>query len=113
MAALDARLVLFRQCLSGASSEVGRLRDLERAGDLTIIDRLGDDVEQVADLAARVDESGLLFRVGLDPVGVGSIVDALAERGIDGDRVIGVSQGWKMSGAIKTRAQARGRNAHA
>ena len=42
----------------------------------------------------------MLFR---SPVGVGAIVDALAEVGISGDdRVKGVSQGYRLSGAIKT-----------
>ena len=41
--------------------------------------------------------------VGLDPFGVGAIVDALAEVGIAGnDRVVGITQGWKLTGAIKT-----------
>ena len=41
--------------------------------------------------------------VGLDQMGLGSIVDILAERGIEGDdRVVGVSQGWKLAGAILT-----------
>jgi phage terminase large subunit-like protein len=92
----------FSAVLERRRSEGARLRDLERSGDLTIIERLGDDVEAVADLAARVDETGLLFKVGLDPVGVGLIVDALAERGIQGEKVVGISQGWKLSGAIKT-----------
>jgi phage terminase large subunit-like protein len=88
--------------LDRRKSEAARLRDLERSGDLSIIDRLGDDIEAIADLAARIDETGLLYKVGLDPVGVGSIIDALAERGIEGEKVVGISQGWKLSGAIKT-----------
>jgi phage terminase large subunit-like protein len=40
--------------------------------------------------------------VRLDPYG-GAVVDALADAGIEGQqRVIGVTQGWKLSGAIKT-----------
>jgi phage terminase large subunit-like protein len=40
---------------------------------------------------------------GLDPFGVGAIVDARAEVGIAGnDRVVGITQGWKLTGAIKT-----------
>jgi phage terminase large subunit-like protein len=36
-------------------------------------------------------------------MGVGAIVDALAERGIEGsDRVVGIAQGWTLNGAIKT-----------
>jgi phage terminase large subunit-like protein len=88
--------------LERRKSEVGRLRDLEKAGDLTIVERLGDDIDHVVDICAQVDSAGVLHQVGLDPMGVGAIVDALAERGIEGDRVVGVSQGWKLSGAIKT-----------
>jgi phage terminase large subunit-like protein len=41
--------------------------------------------------------------VALDPYGVGAIVDALAEVGISGqDQIVGISQGWKLTGAIKT-----------
>ncbi len=48
-------------------------------------------------------QSGTLGSVGLDPLGVGAIVDALAEVGIAGnDRVVGITQGWKPTGAIKT-----------
>jgi len=48
-------------------------------------------------------DTGLLQAVALDPYGVGSIVDALYEVGISGqDTIVGISQGWKLSGAIKT-----------
>jgi phage terminase large subunit-like protein len=41
--------------------------------------------------------------VGLDPFGVGAIVDALAEVGIAGnDWVVGNHTGLKLTGAIKT-----------
>src|SRR5262249_8759387 len=50
----------------------------------------------------HVDETGLLHAVGLDPFGVGAVVDALADVGIEGqDKVVGITQGWKLSGAIK------------
>lgn len=89
--------------LERRKSEAERLRDLAKLGDLTIVDTPGDDVEAVADICARIDELGLLHQVGLDPVGIGAIVDALAEAGIEGnDRVGAVSQGWKLAGAIKT-----------
>jgi phage terminase large subunit-like protein len=88
--------------LERRKGEAARLRDLAKAGDLTIVERLGDDVDAVAQIAAQIDETGLLHKVGLDPVGVGSVIDALAERGITGDRVVGVPQGWRLSGAIKT-----------
>ena len=70
------------------------------------------DIGLIIDLVKRVDDAGILHSVGLDPFGVGAIVDALAEAGIGSEddklahkgrmRVIGISQGWKLSGAIKT-----------
>jgi phage terminase large subunit-like protein len=66
------------------------------------------DIAGVVDICARVDASGLLAQVGLDPVGVGMIVDALDEAGIgdklnpDASRVVSVHQGYKLMGAIHT-----------
>lgn len=91
-----------RSVLERRKSEAPRIHDLAALGQITIVERLGDDIEQIADICTQVDASGLLAQVGLDPVGVGLIVDALADRGIEGTRVVGVSQGWKLSGAIKT-----------
>jgi phage terminase large subunit-like protein len=79
------------------------LQDFAANDQLTFVDEPGPEVDEVADLVAQIDEAGLLAAVGLDPMGVGEIVDALAERGISGnDRVVGVPQGWRLSGAIKT-----------
>ena len=84
-------------------SEAPRLRDLEADGDLIIVDDMEAAFQMVADVAAEVNAVGLLSRVGLDPMGVGAVVDALAEREIEGaDRVVGISQGWTLNGAIKT-----------
>jgi phage terminase large subunit-like protein len=89
--------------LQRRKSEASLLRDLEEAGELVICERFGDDVAEIAELAKRIDEKGILHAVGLDPFGVGAVVDALAEAGIEGqERVVGVTQGWKLSGAIKT-----------
>jgi len=84
-------------------SEAPRLRDLEAAGELVIVDDMEDAFQGAADIAARVDAAGILSKVGLDPMGVGAIVDALAMLGIEGnDRVVGIPQGWTLNGAIKT-----------
>jgi phage terminase large subunit-like protein len=86
-----------------ASTLLGFARD----GDLVVIDALPDDLDEVADICAQVDASGLLATVGLDQIGIGGIIDALSERGIANveggeQRVVGISQGWKLAGAIKT-----------
>ncbi|MEM5366573.1 terminase large subunit [Paraburkholderia azotifigens] len=78
------------------------LRDFQNEGDLTIVNQIGDDVADVAEIAAAVHRTGMLDMIGADPAGIGCVLDALAEAGIPEDKVIGISQGWKLSGAIKT-----------
>ena len=78
------------------------LLDFAKQGDLMIVRRIGDDSDEVAGLVARVYQSGLLDKCGLDPHGVGAILDAMLEYGVPEDAVVGVSQGWKLGAAIKT-----------
>ena len=88
--------------LERRKSEAPRLLDLKATGDLTIVERIGDDVEQLAAIVARIYQAGVLDKVGLDPAGIGAVLDALAEAGVPEEKVIGISQGWKLTGAIKT-----------
>jgi phage terminase large subunit-like protein len=84
-----------------------RLQDFAAAGDLVIVKQPGQDVAEVADIVCRIQKRGLLPEknaIGVDPAGIGDIVDELTapERGIKLDQIIGISQGWKLNGAIKT-----------
>lgn len=83
-------------------SEESRFNDFVKAGDLTIVKRVGQDTEEVAEYVSRIYEAELLDKIGIDPSGVGQILDALIEAGIPSDAVVGVSQGWRLGGAIKT-----------
>ncbi|EMR0622696.1 terminase large subunit [Pseudomonas aeruginosa] len=78
------------------------LQDFAKAGHLTLVKRVGDDVDELADIAEQIHEAGLLDKIGCDPVGLGAILDKLEERGIPNDKIVGISQGWKLGGAIKT-----------
>jgi phage terminase large subunit-like protein len=84
------------------------LRDLEKAGDLVIVDHFGDDIEEMVSIIERIDREGLLpaeNAIGVDPIGIGQVLDELAARGIDNNdkkRIVGVSQGWMLGRAIKT-----------
>lgn len=78
------------------------LHDFAKAGHLTLVKRVGDDVDELADIAEQIHEAGLLDKIGCDPVGLGAILDKLEERGIQNDKIVGISQGWKLGGAIKT-----------
>lgn len=88
--------------LERRKSEAPKLYDFSKDGDLSLVKRIGDDVEEVADIVEQVYASGLLDRVGVDPAGIGAILDAIVARDIDQEHVVGVSQGWRMGGAIKT-----------
>lgn len=78
------------------------LLDFAKQGDLVLVARLGDDVQEVADIVSEIDASGLLDKVGVDPAGVGAILDAIVAAEVDQEKVVGVSQGWRLGGAIKT-----------
>ena len=88
--------------LERRKSEASRFKDFAKDGDLTLVENIGEDVHQVAEIVARCEESGLLDKVGCDPAGLGGILDAMVEAEVPEDKVIGISQGWKMTGAIKT-----------
>lgn len=80
-----------------------RLQDFARDGDLTMVKKIGDDVDEVADICAQVYASGLLDKIGVDPHGLGGILEALEESAqIPSDMIIGISQGWKLTSSIKT-----------
>jgi phage terminase large subunit-like protein len=75
------------------------------AGELVYVETLPQDVAALVEVVAQVKASGLLAKVGVDPAGLGVIVDALAEIEITtetDDNLIGVRQGFGLMGAIKT-----------
>jgi hypothetical protein len=97
-------------------SEESRYRDLEAAGDLTIIEELPGDVSQVAAKVALIWEAGLLASVGMDPEKTHKIMlQALTDLGIPEEICFGISQGWKLVGAmtVTERKLAEGELVHA
>lgn len=85
------------------------LLGFEKDRNLTIVERPGDDVQQVADIVMQVEEAGLLAEkhaIGVDVAGIGDIVDEITaedgDRGLDQERIVGIAQGWRLNGAIKT-----------
>jgi phage terminase large subunit-like protein len=81
-----------------------KLRDLEQAGELVIVKRMGEDTQELAAIVARIHRTGLLPEkeaIGADPSGVNFDED-LADAGIPTEMLVGVSQGWRLGGTIKT-----------
>lgn len=88
--------------LERRKQEASRFKDFAAAGDLTLVQQIGDDVTAVVEIIRRVHEVGTLDKIGVDPYGIGTILEALVAAGIPEDKIVGISQGWKMAGAIKT-----------
>lgn len=82
--------------------EKSAMEGFEQHGDLGVVKRIGDDVTELCDLVEQIYEWGLLDKIGVDPVGIGAIFDELVNREIPEDKIVGISQGWKLGGAIKT-----------
>ena len=82
-------------------SEESKYLDFERDGDLVIVKRPGQDLEEVAAICTDLHDAGLLARIGLDPERTHKVVyQALIDAGIPEELIIGISQGWKLTGAM-------------
>jgi len=94
--------------LERRKSEAPKYRDFEKDGDLSIMEMTEEGIKEVGDIVRKVEASGLLDRIGVDPSGIGLIADELEagdEQGngkIEHDRIVGIPQGWRLNGAIKT-----------
>ena len=94
--------------LERRKSEASKYRDFGKAGDLIIVKEIGQDLRELGNIVRQIDASGLLDRIGVDQAGIGAIVDELEagdENGkgaIEHDRIVGIPQGWRLNGAIKT-----------
>lgn len=94
--------------LERRKSEASKYHDFSKDRDLSIVKQIGKDIKQVGDIVRKCELSGLLDRVGVDPSGIGAVVDEL-EAGdklgslkIEHERIVGISQGWRLNSAIKT-----------
>ena len=85
-----------------------RLRDLQRAGDLTICADVADDVFGVADIAERLMIEGLLpekSAIGVDAAGISAVLDELALRGLASEQIVAIPQGYRLNGVTKGMAR--------
>lgn len=78
------------------------LSDFEREGDLVICSDPMQMIRDAAEIVVSIRDSGLLPEangVGLDPMGIGALVDELSARGIEGDVLTAIRQGAALSPA--------------
>ncbi|HGM9819114.1 TPA: terminase large subunit [Proteus mirabilis] len=83
-------------------SEVAKLLDFEKDGDFTLVAQIGDDTKEVADIVERIYQTRLMDKIGIDPSEIGGLLDEIVQRGIEQDAIVGISQGWRLGGAIQT-----------
>ncbi|UBX30586.1 terminase large subunit [Arsenophonus apicola] len=83
-------------------SEASKLLDFEKDGDFTLVKHVGDDTRALANIVEHVHQLGLLDKIGVDPAGIGGLLDEIVQRGIDQESIVGISQGWRLGGAIQT-----------
>lgn len=93
--------------LDRRKSEESKYRDFIKAGDLVLVERVGQDVEEVVQIVEQIVDTGLLDKVGVDRLGLGAIYDALVGTEempgpVEADQVVGIPQGYQLNGAIKT-----------
>lgn len=76
----------------------------QKDGDMTVIKDYPEDIDGVCEVVQMVKQSGLFAGIGLDVIGIGALVDALADIGVTQENglVQGIPQGYKLGGTIKT-----------
>jgi phage terminase large subunit-like protein len=80
-----------------------KLRDFAADGDLTICSEPTQDIAEIVAVVEKLKGASLLPEkqaVGLDPIGVSALVDALAAAGISDQQIVGVPQGFRLSSAV-------------
>jgi len=93
---------VFRDVLKTRKEEAPRYLDFERQHDLVLVTTMQDDIIELGEIVEDLNRSGKLALVGLDPAGVAEIVFELRRRDVEESQIVGVSQGWKLTGPIKT-----------
>ncbi|MBZ9653535.1 terminase large subunit [Phyllobacterium lublinensis] len=90
--------------LDRRKSIASKLRDFEKAGELTIVDDKLDDLSEIIEIIQDIKDRNLLAAVAVDPAGLGELVDALDDIGVNDEakNIIGAPQGYAMMNAIKT-----------
>lgn len=88
--------------LERRKENVPKYEDFKSEGSLTVVDRVGEDIDQLAAIAKKVYDSGKLNKIGLDPLGLGGLLDGLLEAGIPEESMFAVPQGYKLMSYILT-----------
>ena len=87
---------LNRVALDKNKRSANKLIELAEAKEITIVNDVSMQFKEIAAVIKMIDSTGKLFKIGVDPHGLGTFKTDLEEEGIDSDKIIGISQGYKM-----------------
>lgn len=83
--------------------ELQKLADVD---ELVLVDNIEEEANpEIVALCSQIRDAGMFPEqdgIGMDPEGVGSIIDALVEGGFEIENIRSISQGYKLNAAIKT-----------
>lgn len=79
-----------------------KLRDFAKQKNLTLAAYIGEDTAKVGEIIGRVDRSGLLYQVGMDPACIGGILDAILQEDVEPEKMVKVNQGFRLAASILT-----------
>lgn len=88
--------------LERRKENIPKYKDFEKEKSLVVVDKVGEDIDQLALIAKQIYDSGKLDKIGLDPQGLGGLIDGLTGAGIPEDVLVAVPQGHKLMGYIMT-----------
>lgn len=84
------------------------LLDFEKQSDIEIVEHFGEEYDRMAELMARVKDTGKLAGFGIDPARNSVILDALNRAGIADEEATAVKQGGWLSNDISIAEQKLG-----
>ncbi len=101
---LLSRAFAHPKALKRRKSEEARYTDFIADGHLVVGadgEEGATDLRDMAAMVKRVDKARLLAGIGVDPSGLGTVLDALAAEKIDSELIVGIRQGWQLTGTCK------------
>lgn len=87
---------LNRTALDKNKRSAVKLLELAQLKEITIVDEVANQFREITAVIKMIDDTGKLYQIGVDPHGLGTFKTDLEEAGISSDKIIGVSQGYKM-----------------
>jgi len=101
---LLSRAFAHPKALKRRKGEEARYEDFKADGHLMVgaeEEEGATDLREMAAMVKRVAKARLLAGIGVDPSGLGTVLDALAAEKIDADLIVGIRQGWQLTGTCK------------